>query len=741
MDQTPHIIGGSESSRNDGGDCNPSQGDSVEVERGGLQGHLKPKAESRYRRTLHDDDNPKKERRIGRLRRKLGMKSAASGSEGRVENSLEQSLDIDCSTEDTPTEGLKCHVPSFQDESSHMDDSDSEDHVETSNNAFARDESYDFNSESEQPELAKLTDIGDRQVSRGHHQGLPNAHAEHGAVVGFSNPVEWLRTKNTSSLSPTHIDRNMWPIDEKASAESEDQSEEEVKGEGNRVHQETTDKRKGFHLPTLRIQKKTGHRKVGDPPMPSPTNQAQVSADSVDEVDSKKMDLDQGGHISTPTKLRQRKPFGLKTPKSPGASQNESAFREDRQQGANKGLHLKFSRGQKPARDDEVHSPSTARREKVSEKIKRTLARGGLRDTRKESSGNGERDDCWEWGDSDTDNDEGISHKSRFESTLDGSQSIHDGLDPQARDILNFDTSGIPLPTVKTGVPLKLHQSKDTKELRVRPYHCFAPHRVYMTEDEIYQNMLRPSEIVEHVDSFVQPWCKIAEPELTEMERAHWGSPQDGRVGSLRVEVLSCVGISKHKADVSVYLVCGDAAFATDTIHGSRSPMWPACSKRAACFPIFHAYVTLYVGVFDVTTMKKSENDIFFGRVAVDVASLRPDSEYDVSLALRASSFVYDRRPRGVVRFRLCLHWFSERAAILSYLNVPKHMGSTCVESPSIPCADPKTFRNVAVTIHGQELPGKYTRKAFQATMREFNLYQQNIRVGFFAPLFNSMVV
>ncbi|KAI2511849.1 Protein kinase C conserved region 2 [Fragilaria crotonensis] len=49
------------------------------------------------------------------------------------------------------------------------------------------------------------------------------------------------------------------------------------------------------------------------------------------------------------------------------------------------------------------------------------------------------------------------------------------------------------------------------------------------------------------------------------------------------------------------------------------------------------------------------------------------------------------------------------------------------VDSPSIPCADPKTFRNVAFTIHGQELPGKYTREAFQATMREFTLYHQNL--------------
>ena len=720
MDQLTEL----EKSSNDEGDRNPSQGERIEVECGAMESHLKPKSNAPHRRILRDDENPRKERRIGRLRRKLGRKAAAPATEGSIEDSLEQSLDVDFSTEGISADGLKCHLPAFQDDSSHLEDSDSEDHVETSNDSNVSNESSDFNEESEQ-----LTYSNDGQVARGHNQGLPSDHAKHGAVVGYANRGEWLRTKHKVSFSPPNIDRNMWPIDEKVSAESENESEEAAKRQVNSMQQETPDKRKGFHLPTLRMQKKPGQRKVEDLPIPSPTNHVQVSAEPVDGVGSQIMELDQGGNASTPTRLRQRKPFGLMTPKSPVASQSDSVFREDRQQGANKGLHLKFSRGQKPTRDDEASSTGRTKREKVSEKIRRTLGRGGVRD-RKEASAAGERDDSWEWGDSDTDNDDGISHKSRAESALDGYHSIHDGLDSQVSDTFNFDTAGV-LPHVKSGVPLKFHQFKDTKELRVRPYHCFAPHKVFMTEDEIYQNMLRPSEIVEHVDSSVEPWCKIAEPELTEVERSHWGSPQDGRIGSLRVEVLGCVGISKYKADVSVYLVCGDAAFATDVIHGSRSPMWPACSKRAACFPIFHAYVTLYVGVFDVTTIKKSENDIFFGRVAVDIASLRPDSEYDVSLALRASSFVYDRRPRGVVRFRLCLHWFSERAAILSYLHVPMHVGSAFVESPSIPCADPKTFRNVAVTIHGQELPGKYTRKAFQATMREFNLYQQNIRVRF----------
>jgi hypothetical protein len=97
---------------------------------------------------------------------------------------------------------------------------------------------------------------------------------------------------------------------------------------------------------------------------------------------------------------------------------------------------------------------------------------------------------------------------------------LHDGLDSHV-GTFNFERLGIPLATVKNGVPLKFHQVKDTKELRVRPYHCFAPHKVFMTEDEIYQNMLRPSEIVEHVDSSVQPWCQIAEPELSQVERVH----------------------------------------------------------------------------------------------------------------------------------------------------------------------------------------------------------------------------
>ena len=290
---------------------------------------------------------------------------------------------------------------------------------------------------------------------------------------------------------------------------------------------------------------------------------------------------------------------------------------------------------------------------------------------------------------------------------------------------------------VRENEGVAIRNINDGREFRVKPYHVFLPKRVYMTEEEIYDDMLKPSEKAEFLRSFMVPATPCRNRRVTDKEKQMWGSPDDGRIGSIRVEVLGCIGISKHKADTCVYIVCGDCAFATDILHGSRSPMWPSKSKRAAVFPIHHAFAQIFVGVFDVLS-KKSDNDEFCGRITLGISSLRPNSQYDVTLPLRASNSVYDRRPRGVVRVRFSLHWFSERAAVCSYFRTPRLIStaSLCANMPSIPCGDPKTFRNIAVTVHGQDLPGKYSRKAFQATMREFNLYQSNSRVGALSKLF-----
>lgn len=285
--------------------------------------------------------------------------------------------------------------------------------------------------------------------------------------------------------------------------------------------------------------------------------------------------------------------------------------------------------------------------------------------------------------------------------------------------------------------PVHANRKGDKKtEFRVKPYRYFDP-PVYMTEAQLHEFMLQPSQKVEFLESFIAPSSKRTKKIKVagETERI-WGTTDDGRVGSLRVEVLGCVGLAAVKPDVLAYLICGDVPFVTDAIPSCRSPRWPPNSKRAAVFPIHHAYARLFAGVF--ASKKDKANDEFCGRVVLDLASLRPNTEYDVTLPLRASSFIYDRRPRGVIRLRFSLHWFSERAAVWSYLRSPRTLvASPFGDNPSILCGDPKTFRNVAITVHGQDLPGKFTRKAFQATMREFNLTRLNLIVS---PHVNSIL-
>ena len=274
----------------------------------------------------------------------------------------------------------------------------------------------------------------------------------------------------------------------------------------------------------------------------------------------------------------------------------------------------------------------------------------------------------------------------------------------------------------------------DNKKHRVRPYRCYDEPK-YMTEDELYADMMKPSVSAAFLKSHFPPsTSKIpGELKLSDAVRNLYDSPEvDGRIGSLRVEVLGCVGLARQKPYSAVYVISGDCAFCTDVLNNFRSPMWPSACTRAAVFPVHHAYAKLFVGMFDVRKRQNKDNDVFCGRVAIDIAQLRPNTEYDVTFPLRASSFVYDRRKRGVIRLRFSLHWFSERAAICSYLKSSRWFSQSeptkGLGQPTIPCAEPKTFRNIAVTCHGQDFPGKYTRMAFRATMREFNLYHINLR-------------
>jgi hypothetical protein len=147
-----------------------------------------------------------------------------------------------------------------------------------------------------------------------------------------------------------------------------------------------------------------------------------------------------------------------------------------------------------------------------------------------------------------------------------------------------------------------------------------------MTEEDIYKDSLLPSEKFEFLKSYMKPSSKATKGlNVPARVKEIWDSPcEDGRIGSLRIEVLGCVSLARTKPDCCAYIVSGDAAFCTDVVSGYRSPMWPSVSKRAAVFPLHHAYAQVFIGVFDMRANKDS--DVLCGRLVIDVAGLRPNT-------------------------------------------------------------------------------------------------------------------
>jgi len=104
----------------------------------------------------------------------------------------------------------------------------------------------------------------------------------------------------------------------------------------------------------------------------------------------------------------------------------------------------------------------------------------------------------------------------------------------------------------------------------------------------------------------------------------------------------------------------------------------------------------------------------------IDICNLRPRTIYDITLPLRESSHAYSNRERGVIRLRFSLDWISSRDAVLSYLPFKQFKNKSIV---TVKCEDKKSFRNVAITVHGQHLPGRFSNSSFQAMLREWKLY------------------
>lgn len=196
-------------------------------------------------------------------------------------------------------------------------------------------------------------------------------------------------------------------------------------------------------------------------------------------------------------------------------------------------------------------------------------------------------------------------------------------------------------------------------------------------------------------------------------------------LGQLRLEILQCFGIptSSLVRETQAYCVavCGSHAFKTDVMPPVANPMWLCRMRRACLFPIHQAYARLFVGCFDDynSTTGSSTSD-FAGRIVLDIARLRPDCTYDITLPLRQSSHIFTREHFGSIRLRFHLQWNNERAAILSYIpkRKPKFQPN---EAAIVNCLDDRSFKNVAQVVHGVHMPGKFSMTLLKATIREIN--------------------
>jgi hypothetical protein len=263
-------------------------------------------------------------------------------------------------------------------------------------------------------------------------------------------------------------------------------------------------------------------------------------------------------------------------------------------------------------------------------------------------------------------------------------------------------------------------KTSQDKEYKVLPHYAY-PHR-WLTREEMREEMMLPSS---HFQDLRLP------------------DTQEKEIGSLRVEVLECVGLPKldrlSETDAVAYLVCGRYAFTTDVIANRSNPMWLRYAKRACVFPIFHAYARLYAGVFDDDGNR--DKDDFAGRVVVNIARLRAGSAYDVTLPLRLSTHAFSRKQRGAVRLRFTLHWKNERVALLTYIpkkiNIPLPQHSKPRLDMTVACGDPKAFRNIALTIHGSHMPGRFTFPKVKAVIREMNFTRKNVTVAMRQEVFD----
>lgn len=126
-----------------------------------------------------------------------------------------------------------------------------------------------------------------------------------------------------------------------------------------------------------------------------------------------------------------------------------------------------------------------------------------------------------------------------------------------------------------------------------------------------------------------------------------------------------------YKSDPFVALVFEDCIAKTDVIPSCLSPWWMPWTQRAFIFRRMHVSSNLHIGVFDHDEGITGGDDDICGKVSVDLANLRSNTEYLLTYNLYENSVLIGREAKGTITIRLRMENRAERRLILSNLRMP----------------------------------------------------------------------
>lgn len=157
-----------------------------------------------------------------------------------------------------------------------------------------------------------------------------------------------------------------------------------------------------------------------------------------------------------------------------------------------------------------------------------------------------------------------------------------------------------------------------------------------------------------------------------------WINIGSGSLGKIFFEILGADELpnldssvrGKDKSDPFAMVVYEDVCAKTDIIDDCLSPRWLPWMQRAFVLNMDHASSDIFVGIFDYDGTIGNQHDLI-GRVAIEISSLCPNTDYVLSYYLYDETLRSERKQHGSITVRIRVEYASQRDLVLSNLRVP----------------------------------------------------------------------